>query len=311
MGGFNATTALHLRSSLYIMSEENGLLTRSTIRSSYFSSIISISLVLFLLGILGVLILQANAVASYVKENFQVTFVLNDSVKQSVIDSLNSALKKNDRVREFHIVTKEEAAQKLQAELGQDFVSFLGYNPLNTSIDVTFKAEYVDDSLFKRIDEMGAQLHYIKEIYYQKSLVEQINSNLKTITFFILGFSALLLFVAIILINNTIRVNLYAKRMLIRSMQLVGATRNFIRKPFLFSSMLHGLYSALIAGLMVYTLVYFIGKKFADVQLILTNDYAMWGILFAGLLVTGVFISLISTFFAVNKWLGKRSHELF
>ncbi|MEO8149837.1 MAG: permease-like cell division protein FtsX [Bacteroidia bacterium] len=293
------------------MAEDNSILSRKTLRSSYISSIISISLVLFLLGILGVLILQANAVAGFVKENFQVTLILKDDVEQNTIDSIQNILKKKEMVRECHIITKEEAAKKLQADLGEDFVSFLGYNPLNSSIDVSFKAEYVNDSLFPRIEKTANDLHYVKEVYYQKSLVEKINSNLRTISFVILGFSALLLFVAIILINNTIRINLYAKRMLIRSMQLVGATRNFIRWPFLLNAMLHGLYSAIIGGLLVYGLVYLIRTNFGDLDLIVANDAKMWFTLFGGLVLTGVFISLISTYFAVNKWLGKRAHELF
>lgn len=293
------------------MAEENGLLSRKTLRSSYLSSIISISLVLFLLGILGVLILQANAVAGFVKENFQVTLILKDDVTQTTIDSLQNVLKQNEMVRKCKVITKDEAAKKLQADLGEDFISFLGYNPLSTSIDISFKAEYVNDSLFARIENVAAQLTFVKEVYYQKLLVEKINNNLKAITFVILGFSALLLFVAVVLINNTIRINLYARRMLIRSMQLIGATRNFIRMPFLVKAMLHGLYSAVVACFLVFGLVYFIRKNFSDLNLIVANDARMWFTLFTGLIVTGVFISLISTFFAVNKWLGKREHELF
>lgn len=293
------------------MLEEFNLLSRKTLRSSYLSGIISISLVLFLLGILGVLLLQANAVAQYVKENFQVTLILNDTVSQETIDSLTGALQHNEMVRSCTVITKEEAAKKLQAELGEDFVQFLGYNPLNASIDVSFKAEYVNDSLFQRIDKTTAQLGFIKEVFYQKTLVEKINHNLKTISIVILGFSAILLFVAVVLINNTIRINLYARRMLIRSMQLVGATRNFIRNPFLVKAMLHGLYAALVAGLMVYSLVYLVRTKYSELNLFIVNDTTMWAALIGGLILAGVLISLISTYFAVNKWLGKRANELF
>lgn len=293
------------------MLEEFNLLSRKTLRSSYLSGIISISLVLFLLGILGVLLLQANAVAQYVKENFQVTLILNDTVSQQTIDSLTGALQHNEMVRSCTVITKEEAAKKLQAELGEDFVQFLGYNPLNASIDVSFKAEYVNDSLFQRIDKTTAQLGFIKEVFYQKTLVEKINHNLKTISIVILGFSAILLFVAVVLINNTIRINLYARRMLIRSMQLVGATRNFIRNPFLVKAMLHGLYAALVAGLMVYSLVYLVRTKYSELNLFIVNDTTMWAALIGGLILAGVLISLISTYFAVNKWLGKRANELF
>lgn len=293
------------------MSEDSGILSRRTLRSSYISSIISISLVLFLLGILGVLLLQANAVAGFVKENFQVSFILNDNITESTMDSLQKIIQKNEMIRSSHIVTKEEAAKKLQSDIGEDFVSFLGYNPLSASIDVTFKADYVNDSLYQRIEKIAKQLHYVKEVYYQKLLVEKISTNLRTISFVILGFSALLLFVAVILINNTIRISLYAKRMLIRSMQLVGATRNFVRKPFLLRAMLHGFYSALIASVLVFALVYLIKTNFGDLKLIIVNDIDMWMTLFGALVITGVFISLISTYFAVNKWLGKRAHELF
>lgn len=293
------------------MAEESGILSRKTLRSSYISSIISISLVLFLLGILGVLLLQANSAANFVKENFQVSLILKNDVSESTADSLEKVLRQNPMVHSSRVITKEEAAKKLEADLGEDFVSFLGYNPLNASIDVTFKAAYVNDSLYARVQQLSSQLGYFKEVYYQKLLVEKIHANLRTISLVILGFSALLLFVAVILINNTIRISLYARRMLIRSMQLVGATRNFIRKPFLLRAMLHGLYSAIIAGMLVAGLVYLIKTNFSDLNLIVLNDMRMWLTLLGGLILTGVFISLISTYFAVNKWLGKRAHELF
>ncbi|MBL7925310.1 MAG: cell division protein FtsX [Bacteroidia bacterium] len=291
------------------MSDEIGMLARKPLQSSYVSSIISMALVLFLLGILGVLLMQANAIANYIKQNYQVTLVLADSLPASATDSLQQLLAHEPMVNAYQYVSKDEAAVKLQSELGEDFVSFLGYNPLHAAIDVTFKAQYVDDSLLTRIQQWVSSNPAVMEVYYQKSLIEKINSNLKSITWFLLGFSTILLIVALFLINNTIRVNLYSKRMLIRSMQLVGATRGFIMKPFLINALLHGLISGVIAAIMVYGTIYL--TQLYVLQLTIEIQIFMWGILFCGLITTGVLISFISTFFAVGKWLGKRSYELF
>lgn len=291
------------------MSDEIGMLARKPLQSSYISSIISMALVLFLLGILGVLLMQANAVVNHIKQNYQVTFVLADSLPPNVTDSIKQQFATQPMVNDCKYVSKEEAAAKLQAELGEDFVAFLGYNPLHAAFDVTFKAAFVDDALPTRIQQWVNNNHMIIEVHYQKSLIEKINSNLKTISLFLLGFSSILLIVALFLINNTIRVNLYSKRMLIRSMQLVGATRAFVMKPFLIKALFHGFLAGAIACTLVYAALYITENYLLHTTLAM--DVMIWGILCAVLITLGVFISFISTFFAVSKWLSKRSYELF
>ena len=206
-------------------------------------------------------------------------------------------------------MSKEEAAENLKKDLGEDFISFLGYNPLNASVDIHIKAEFADTVTINRFIESLSSSKAVAQIYYQPSLVQQINQNLRTITLVLLGFSSLLFIISIALINNTIRLSLYAKRLLIKSMLLVGATKGFIRKPFIKRSFYNGFIGGMISVLLLALVMYLVIQKLPELSVI--QDYVLMGILAGGMMVMGIFLSLLCTLFAVNKYLRLRSEELF
>lgn len=291
------------------MAEEGNKLARKAVRASYLSSILSISLVLFLIGILGVLVLNAKKLSDYFKENFQVTLIMKPDASDEEIKQLMSQINSSGLVKSASLVTKDEAAKKLSEELGEDFVSFLGKNPLSHTIDVSFKADFADNATIEQFTKTYSQYKAVQEIRYEHSLMETINKNLQKISLIILGFGALLFFIMGVLINNTIRITLYAKRMLIKSMQLVGATRSFIRKPFIRKGVLSGFYGAVIANILLIALLYFAQKEIPE--LFGLQDIKLMATLLGTVIILGILISGISTLFAVNKYLRKSYNELF
>jgi len=289
------------------MTEEKSIV-KKTQRSSRFSTVVSISLVLFLLGALGVLLLHANKLSNYLKENIELSVVLNSDTDSLMINELYERIAKANYVKEAHIITKEQAAEELKKDLGEDFVSFLGYNPLFPSIDVRLRAEFADEATIASFLSSVKSNPSVKEVQYQASLVESINRNLKTITWILLGFSLLLILVSVALINNTIRISLYAKRLLIKSMLLVGATKGFIRKPFLLTSFWNGIIGAAIAIGLLTGLFYAAEQKIPELTLI--RDMQLMGIVAAILVLLGILLSFICTLFAVNKYLRYRTEDL-
>ena len=291
------------------MNPDGNNLARKTLRTSYISTVVSISLVLFMIGTLGVLVLHARKISAYVKENIQLTVMLLPDSKTEDVDKLIRMLEKSPFVKSTTYITKEEAAEQLKKDLGEDFVDFLGYNPLLGSVDVRLKAEFADMESVNRLKSSIQAFSTVKEIYYQQSLIDMINKNMRTLGLIILGFSSLLLFIAAALINNTIRLSLYSKRLLIKSMKLVGATRGFITKPFVLTGIVQGFYGALIANILLLVLLYFSRKEIPE--LVEIQDYNMLATLMGGVVIAGIFIAGISTFFAVNKYLRRNTQELY
>lgn len=291
------------------MKNSEGKITRNRLRSSSLSSIISISLVLFMLGIIGILIFNARKLSDYVKENIGFSIFLQDDIREVDANFLRKTLDASAFVRYTEYISKERAAKELKDELGEDFITFLGYNPLSASIDVRMKAEYANQDSINKIESYLLGFKQVKEVHYQKSLVNLVNENVSKISLVIILFSSLLLFIAIVLINNTIRLSVYSRRFLINTMKLVGATWGFIRKPFLLKSILHGLYAALVSILLLSGLVYLVQKEFGD--LIDIVDPFLLIIIFGAVIVIGVLINLISTYFAVNKFLRLKVDDLY
>ncbi|NOU19439.1 MAG: cell division protein FtsX [Bacteroidales bacterium] len=291
------------------MKNSEGKITRNRLRSSSLSSIISISLVLFMLGIVGILIFNARKLSDYVKENIGFSIFLQDDIREVDANFLRKTLDASAFVRYTEYISKERAAKELKDELGEDFITFLGYNPLSASIDVRMKAEYANQDSINKIERFLLGFKQVKEVHYQKSLVSLVNENVSKISLVIILFSSLLLFIAIVLINNTIRLSVYSRRFLINTMKLVGATWGFIRKPFLLKSILHGLYAALVSILLLSGLVYLVQKEFGD--LIDIVDPFLLIIIFGAVIVIGVLINLISTYFAVNKFLRLKVDDLY
>jgi cell division transport system permease protein len=291
------------------MTNESGKLARKTLRTSYISTVISISLVLFMIGTLGVLVLHARKISDYVKENIQLTVMLLPETKQEDAQTLAAKIGQSEYVLSTSFVTREQAAEELKKELGEDFIGFLGYNPLLPSIDVRLKAQYADLERVNRLRSVITAHPAVKEVIYQESLIDMINKNMRTLGMIILGFSALLFLIAAALINNTIRLSLYSKRMLIKSMILVGATRGFVRKPFLTGGFMQGLYGGLIANLLLLVLLWFSRQQIPD--LVAIQDYQMIMTLMGGIVLAGVVIAVASTFFAVNKYLRSNTQDLY
>lgn len=279
------------------------------LQSSYLTTIVSITLVLFMLGLLGLLILNSKKLGDHVRENIGFSIIMNSGVKEAKIMELKKTLDASEFVKFTEYITPQDAAKELQKELGEDFIGFLGYNPLLPSIDLHLNAEYANIDSLKVIEKRLLLNEDIKEVYYQESLVELINQNVRKIGFFILIFSSLLLIIAIALINNTIRLSVYSKRFLIRSMQLVGATKSFIRMPFVITGILHGLISALIASVALVGILYFLFQQIPE--LVTLSDFTLIAMLFAFVVVAGVLITWLSNYYAVNKYLKARPDELY
>ncbi len=291
------------------MKKRDKSVTKRKLRSSYATSIISISLVLFLLGLVGLLLLNARRLSTHVLENLGFTIVLKDDAKEVDIIRLQKNLDAKAYVKSTDYITKEEAARETSEELGEDFIEFLGYNPLPASIVVKFYAGYANTDSIAAIEKELQRFDEVEEVMYQESLIHLVNENVRKISLIILGFSAVMFFIAIALVNNTIRLSVYARRFLINTMQLVGATRSFIRKPFLIKSAEHGIYAALIAILLLIGVIYLIQREF--MELISFEDIDILGVLFLGVIILGIVLNWISTYFAINKYLRMRSDDLY
>lgn len=291
------------------MHKGDNKVTRRRLRSSYITSIVSISLVLFLLGIIGLLLLNTKKISDYVKENLKFTVYLKDDVREVDILLIQKNLDAKHYVKETEYITKEQAAIEFQEELGENFIDFLGFNPLIPSIDVRLYAGYANSDSIEVIEQDLRVFPEINEVYYQESLIHMVNKNLKKISIFILIISGLLFLVALTLINNTIRLSIYSKRFLIRTMQIVGANNSFIRRPFLYKSAIHGSLGALIAIGLITGMIYFIQNELESI--INFQDYKLLIVLFIIVLLIGIIISWISTYFAVNRYLKIKTDYLY
>jgi len=283
--------------------------SRRRIRGSYFSSIISISLVLFLVGIMGLLLLNARTLSDYVKESLNVSVILKDNTRDVDIRRLQKNLDASDWVKSTEYVSKEEAAEDLQEELGEDFLSFLGYNPLLASIDVYLYAGYTNPDSIAMIESSLMEYSDVKEVYYHESLVYLIHENLRKISLMIMVFSLVFFLAALTLINNTVRLSVYSKRFIINTMQLVGATRSFIRRPFLKRSAFHGIIAALLANILIGAIVYMAQNEYP--QLMKLQDLNELILLSVVIVIFGIVLNYLSTFFAVSKYLRMEEDDLF
>jgi cell division transport system permease protein len=276
---------------------------------SYLTTTISISMVLFLIGLLGVVLLNAERLAKYVRENIGVTLVLKEEVQEQDIKDLMNSLQTTDFVKSFEYIDKETAAEKLKTELGEDFTGFLGYNPLFSSIDVKLFADFTTPEKLSLLEAKFMEFSQVKEVLFQRDIVSIINENVKKIGFILIFFSGLLLLIFFALINNTIRISIYSQRFIINTMLLVGATDSFIRAPFVKRSIKYGIIGALAANLLLFILMISYSSELTGI--IDMNDFKIFGLVFGADLVIGVLISWGSTYFAVNKFIRMKFDELF
>ena len=279
------------------------------LRSSSITTVVSIALVLFILGLLALLVMDAQKITSEVKENITVQVILNGNAKEADVARLQKMLDASVYVKSTNFITKDSAAKQLQKDLGEDFVSFLGYNPLLSSINIHLKAPYANMDSLKWIEKKLTAFSQVKEVIYQKAMVNMMNENLKKVSLIMVGFGGLLMLVALALINNTIRLRIYSKRFLIKTMQLVGATQSFIRRPFIWNGVLHGIYAGVIALIMIVALVHWAEVEMPDLREL--SDARSYLILTGLVLTLGIAISWISTFFALRRYLRLNADELY
>ena len=270
--------------------------------STYFSVVVSISLVLFLVGLLGLLLLNSKKVADHFKEQIAFTIYINDTAKPIEIKQLQKSLALGQETKTTRFVSKEEAAETHAKEIGEDFMEFLGYNPLLSSIDVYFNASYVSPAFLNELQKTFEDKVYISEVLYDEPLVEILDENIKRITQWILILSAVFILVAILLINSSIRLSIYSKRMIIKTMQLVGATKSFIRKPFIWKHLQLGILGSLIALGALSGVLYELNQRFPELNLI--SNPLEPALIFSSILAMGILITGLSTFFATQRFLN-------
>ncbi|MDT0649228.1 cell division protein FtsX [Autumnicola edwardsiae] len=277
--------------------------------SSYFSVVISISLVLFLLGILGLLVLNTKKVADHFKEQIAMTVYFKDTAKEVEIEQLKKSLAMADYTKSTTYVSKEEAAEEHSKEIGEDFMEFLGYNPLQNSIDVYMNADFVSS---EQVDEIAAELtakNFVDEVIYDQPLIALLNENVKKISFWVLVVSGIFTFIAVLLINSSIRLAVYSKRFIIKTMQMVGATKGFIRRPFIWQSVKLGIIGAILALIGMAAVLYYLNKSFGELNLL--GDVKLLAALFIGIFLMGVIITWISTYIATSRFLNLKTDELY
>jgi len=286
-----------------------GGISRYRLGSSYLTLVVSVSLVLFLLGILGMVLINARQLSDYFRESLSFTIMLKEDAREADIRMLQKELDAKTYVKKTEYVSKDEAAVKLKDDLGEDFLDFLGYNPLMPTIDVFLLADYTHPDSVMKIEKRILEYPVVDEVYYQESILTLINENVRKITAFLLTISALLFLIALTIINNTIRLSIYSKRFLINTMQLIGANRSFIRKPFLLKSLFFGFVAALIAIGLLMGLMYLVEKEFFT--LFTYENINLFLFLCLALIAAGVIINAVSTFFALNRYLGMHEDKLY
>lgn len=277
--------------------------------SSYFSVVLSIFLVLFLLGTLGLFVINSKKITNDFKENIPMTVFFKNEAKDSVLDAFDTKLKNSRFIKAYAFVHKDSAAKNNVDIVGKDFMSFLGFNPLQNSFDINLKGAYVVADSITEIEHEIKKNDMVSEIIYDKQLVDLVNDNIKRISFWMLIVSGFLAVIAMLLINSSLRLSIYSHRFTIKTMQMVGATKSFIRKPFIVRSIKLGLAGSLLAILALLALIYYADEFLPSLGLM--KDYVSLSIVFGGVLFIGIIITWISTFFATQRFLNLRTDDLY
>lgn len=279
------------------------------LRYSYVSVVASISLVLFLIGVLGLLVLNTKKVSNYFKESAAITLYLKNEVSHEKILNLQVSIDEQEFTKSTKFISKEEAAEVYKKENGEDFMEFLGYNPLENSIDIYVKADFVSPEKMQEIEAIYKDNQFVSSVSYDKPLIDLLTKNVKRISLFILVFCGLATLVVVVLINSSIRLSVYSKRFTIKTMQMVGASKRFIRKPFIWNSVKLGIIGALLAIIQLAILLYYLNNIFPEFGMI--DDRVEMASLFGIIFGMGILITWISTFLATQRFLNLRTDELY
>lgn len=283
---------------------------KNRIRGAYFTSVVSISLVLLLLGIVGLLMLNAKQMSDYVKENLCFSLIINDDVSEPDIKQFQKSLDTHEFIKSTEYITKDDAAKQLQEELGENFIETLGYNPLSPTINVYLNSDYASpDSIAKLEGFFLSKSNIVNEVSYQQNLVNLIHDNIKKVSIILLALSALFFLISFALLNNTIRLQIYSKRFIINTMKLVGAKKGFIRRPFIASGALQGLVSSIIAIALLYGIIYFANSQLENIM----GSINPWiiALLFVAVAVIGVLLCVFATLLSINKYLRLKTINLY
>ncbi len=279
------------------------------LRSSYFSVVVSISLVLFMVGVLGLILLKSTSVANHFKEKTAMTLFLKNGLTKENIDNLKSSLISEEFTKKTVYISKQEAAKIHAKDLGEDFIKFLGENPLKNSIDIYLKAAFVTPDKMTTIEKRFQKNTFISEVSYDKPLIQFLTKSIQKISIWLFIISAFFGLVSILLINSSLRLSVYSKRFNIKTMQMVGATKGFIRKPFLRQGIKLGMLGSFIALAGLAGVIYYTNKYIPALQLL--SDYMLLSQLFGGILITALLITWGSTYLATQRFLNLKTDELY
>ena len=291
------------------MANRDNRMMRRRLMNAYLSSVISISLVLLLVGVASMLLVNAKGVSDYFKENMQISVMMKQNVTDEAAMEYKEVLDGERYIKSTSFISKEQGQKELAEQLGEDFLDVFETSPIPVSIDVTLEADYVSSDSLEVVRAEIAENPLVEEVVYQRSLVDALNANLSRISLILSIFIALLLFISFVLINNTVRLSVYARRFTIHTMKLVGATRSFIRAPFLVQSVFQGLFASFLAIIVLLGLMFLMRSEFAQLFEIFRMELLL---LVMGIVVAaGLAICLISTYFVVNKLISLRKDELY
>ena len=279
------------------------------ILNNYFSVVISITLVLFFVGILGLFLLNTKSLASHFKEQIVMTVYLKDSAKDIEITQMQKKIQLNSSTKRVQFKSKEQAAEEYARDIGEDFVEFLGFNPLLNSIDIYFNAAYVNALSLNQTKTEIEISDFVAEVVYDQPLVTLLEKNIERISFVLLISTALFVVIALLLINSSIRLSIYSKRFVIKTMQLVGATKSFIRRPFILSHLSLGIISSFLALTALNFLLWEVNKRFPEIEIMQQTSELM--IVFGSVLILGISITGVSTFFATQRYLNLKTDDVY
>jgi len=277
--------------------------------TSYFSVVLSVFLVLFLLGTLGLFVINSKRISDNFKEDIVMTIFMKNEANDSIIKAFDEELRLASFAKDYVYVSKEKAAAQHKKVIGEDFMQFLGVNPLQNSFDVHVKADYVTNDSFKKIETRLRKNPMIADVIYDQQLVTLVNDNVKTITFWILVVSAVFAVVSVLLINSSMRLSIFSNRFIIKTMQLVGATKSFIRKPFIKRSIMLGMIGAVLAVIALIGILIYVDVNFPTLEIF--KDKILIGAVLLGVLLLGALIPWLSTYFATQRFLNLRTDDLY
>ncbi len=291
------------------MGKQDNKLMRKRLRNAYLSSVISISLVLLLVGVASMLLVNAKGVSDYFKENMQVSVMMKQNVGDEDALEYRESLENERYIKNTVFVSKEQGQRELAAQLGEDFLDVFETSPIPVSIDITLEADYVSSDSLEVVRDEIMKSPLVDEVVYQTSLVDTLNANLSKISMVLGVFIALLLFISFVLINNTVRLSVFARRFTIHTMKLVGATRSFIRAPFMIQSAFQGIFASFIAIIVLVGLMFLMRNEFVQLFEIFRLDLLL--VVMGIIVASGLAICVTSTYFVVNKLISLRKDELY